>query len=75
MTVVPTTALLDVMAERDAAERRVVQLEEALAVYADPRHWSIARDIFRYPTAIWIGPGAASETAPDAPKIAREVLA
>ncbi len=57
-------------AERDS-------LREALAVYADHRHWGITRDEFRHPSAVWIGPGAvttAVAAVPDAPMTARQAL-
>lgn len=45
----------------------------ALAKYADPRHWGIERESFGYPRAVWIGPGA-NQRFPDAPGIARAAL-
>ena len=56
----------------EAAEAEVARLREALAVYADHRHWGIERE-FRYPRAVWIGPGA-DQTVPDAPGVARAAL-
>jgi hypothetical protein len=55
-------------------EVRVRELESALEVYADARHWAISRDEFRHPSAVWIGPGA-TDRIPDAPGVARAALA
>ena len=57
----------------EAAEADRDRLREALAVYADHRNWGIERE-FKYPRAVWIGPGADS-SVPDAPGIARAALA
>jgi len=53
-------------------EAENARLREALAKYADARHWGMERD-FRYPRAVWIGPGA-DQPVPDPPGIARSAL-
>lgn len=58
--------VIDLSERLDAARK-------ALEQYADPRNWGIERD-FRYPRAVWIGPGA-DQSVPDALGIARAALA
>lgn len=54
------------------------EIEEALGVYADGRHWAICRDDFDIPVVSWIGPGAIPETGkyrlPDPATTAKAVL-
>jgi hypothetical protein len=54
--------------------RRIVELEAALRVYANPQHWGISRDELNHRVVSWIGPGAEKAGMPDAMQVAREAL-